>query len=608
LRRGIHYKEVEVRNGTRSVAWRRRRRKSRPSTVRQRTKDELLRAPRGRSNSNRRRVRSLILFEPTKPLISPHDPTRSATNALRIKKAYRRKALLLHPDRNYGNTEASTALFAQVLAAYEVLSDPQERAWYDSHEDAILSGFDPANADPAADDEYERNVGLTSADEIVRMMGRFGRGNVAFTDAPSGFFGYLREVFERLSREEDVAARREGVDGVEYPGFGHKDDGHEDVVKGFYGVWMGFSTRKTFAWRDKYRTSEAPDRRTRRYIEKENQLARNEGIREFNDAVRSMVAFVRKRDPRFKANTQSEEEREKTLREATAARAAKQRAENERKIAGEVLPEWAKHREPDEVIEESGDESEEEQWECVACRKTFKSEKQWEAHEKSNKHKKAVQALRKKMMKDGISLDLDDDATEEEDDDAIDDRSYPVLEDPEMVVGHATSATKTRHDEDEYLEGVVGNLHIDGHTQAEPDDGETNDDAIPADPIRDTNSEPAADSATTSSDEENDNEDESDEAKFNHKATLPPTSPIPAASQTTANSAPEPKLGKAAQKRARKAAQAAATEENGSSHKCASCNAEFPSKTRLFQHLKDFGHASPVPGGGGGKNAKGKKR
>ena len=160
---------------------------------------------------------------------------------------------------------------------------------------------------------------------------------------------------------------------------------------------------------DRYRPSDAPDRRTRRYIEKENQTARNEGIREFNDAVRSLVAFVRKRDPRFIANQQSEEEREKALREATAARAAKQRAENTKKMEAEVLPEWAKHREPDEVVEEDDEESEEEQFECVACRKTFKSENQFEAHEKSKKHVKAVQALRRKMQKEGVSLDLSED-------------------------------------------------------------------------------------------------------------------------------------------------------------------------------------------------------
>ena len=46
-----------------------------------------------------------------------------------IKKAYRRLALKFHPDKNQDNVEECTRLFNAVQQAYEVLSDPQERAW-----------------------------------------------------------------------------------------------------------------------------------------------------------------------------------------------------------------------------------------------------------------------------------------------------------------------------------------------------------------------------------------------------------------------------------------------------------------------------------------------
>ena len=48
-----------------------------------------------------------------------------------IKSAYRRLARKLHPDVNKDSKEA-TADFARVAKAYEILSNPQERAYYDT--------------------------------------------------------------------------------------------------------------------------------------------------------------------------------------------------------------------------------------------------------------------------------------------------------------------------------------------------------------------------------------------------------------------------------------------------------------------------------------------
>ncbi|QER41538.1 molecular chaperone DnaJ [Thermodesulfobacterium sp. TA1] len=55
-----------------------------------------------------------------------------------IKRAYRRLALKYHPDKNPGNKEAEEK-FKEISEAYEVLSDPEKRAIYDTYGYAGLS-------------------------------------------------------------------------------------------------------------------------------------------------------------------------------------------------------------------------------------------------------------------------------------------------------------------------------------------------------------------------------------------------------------------------------------------------------------------------------------
>jgi molecular chaperone DnaJ len=76
-------------------------------------------------------------------------------NEADIKKAYRRLAMKLHPDRNAGDTKTESE-FKDVKEAYEVLSDQQKRATYDQFGHAGLDaqagggrggpGFNPGDA------------------------------------------------------------------------------------------------------------------------------------------------------------------------------------------------------------------------------------------------------------------------------------------------------------------------------------------------------------------------------------------------------------------------------------------------------------------------------
>lgn len=64
--------------------------------------------------------------------------TKTATPA-EIKKAYRKKAIKYHPDKNPGNKEAEEK-FKQAAEAYEILSDENKRARYDQFGHAAFEG------------------------------------------------------------------------------------------------------------------------------------------------------------------------------------------------------------------------------------------------------------------------------------------------------------------------------------------------------------------------------------------------------------------------------------------------------------------------------------
>ncbi|EFR02770.1 hypothetical protein MGYG_05769 [Nannizzia gypsea CBS 118893] len=493
---------------------------------------------------------------------------RDAT-AEEIKKAYRRKALELHPDKNYGNVEEATELFAEVQSAYEILSDPQERAWYDSHKDAGGSGDTGAQG--------PENSRFTAAADVMSLIMKFNP-RMEFSDAPTGFFGGLNDTFSRLASEELVACRWGDLEPIHYPSFGCKDD-PPDSIRKFYAAWSSFATKKSYAWKDVYKYSEAPDRRVRRLMEKENKRLREDGIRDFNDAVRSLVAFVRKRDPRYKATVQSEADRQRILRDSAAAQAARSRQANEAKLREFTLPEWAQTAEAEEEdFFPSESESEQNHFECVICNKNFKSEKQFEAHERSKKHVKALKQLQREMKLEDKHLNLDtvepgemepmSDADGHEYEDELTGPQTPVSEQELDGPGPADDSDRSvSHEPPEA-------------TAAQPDPpGDEGTDRLESDEIdeeeirkhvlggsQDTDS--ITDKLTSLSTGQAKGQDEEEEEDI----------------------LPTKKPGKAKQKRAKKAAaaQAAGAEQ----FICAVCRESFTSRSKLFTHLREEGHAS----------------
>ena len=77
-------------------------------------------------------------------------------SADQLKKSYRKLALKWHPDKNQHRVEEATERFKVIKHAYECLSDPNERAWYDSHRESILRGGDGTGT--ASKDDFEMDL------------------------------------------------------------------------------------------------------------------------------------------------------------------------------------------------------------------------------------------------------------------------------------------------------------------------------------------------------------------------------------------------------------------------------------------------------------------
>eukprot|EP01039_Chlorochromonas_danica_P005826 gene5826-6415_t len=231
-----------------------------------------------------------------------------------VKKQYKKLALKWHPDRNFGQEDMATANFKEISTAFTVLNDPHERKWYDDHRESILRGGNGINSD----EDDEEHGGL------VNIWQYFNSSCFTqFDDSPDGFYQIYSDVFHLLDEQEQTKAntstntnKKGHHHGGGYPVFGTSTSLPEEVIF-FYSQWENYVSEMSFTWADEYNVLEAPNRQVKRAMEKENTKLRENARKEWITNIRSLVAFVKKRDPRMihieieKANRKKEEESRK---------------------------------------------------------------------------------------------------------------------------------------------------------------------------------------------------------------------------------------------------------------------------------------------------------
>ncbi|XP_069126676.1 dnaJ homolog subfamily C member 21-like isoform X2 [Argopecten irradians] len=342
-----------------------------------------------------------------------------------LKKSYRKLALKWHPDKNPDNVEECTSQFRLVQQAYDVLSDPQERAWYDKHREAILKGG------LGHGDSYE--------DDSMDVFQYFNSSCYSgFNDDEHGFYCVYQDVFTKLS-DEDYHFMDDRESECDFPEFGNSKSSYEEVVKPFYDFWESYQTAKSYVWVEKYDTREAPDRRCRRLMEAENKKLRDAAKKERNEQIRALVKFIKKRDKRVQAYKKLLEERNEEIKKKAKENRERQIQERLKKMENYKETDWSAMTEleddlqklekslshqfgethPEDEAGEGGDQDGEEEEEeeeyyddffCVACNKAFKSDKAFSNHERSKKHKENLAFLRQQMHEeDGELADMLDD-------------------------------------------------------------------------------------------------------------------------------------------------------------------------------------------------------
>ncbi|XP_060790938.1 dnaJ homolog subfamily C member 21 [Neoarius graeffei] len=506
-----------------------------------------------------------------------------------LKKAYRKLALKWHPDKNLENAEEAAEQFKLIQAAYDVLSDPQERAWYDNHREALLKG--------GVSGEYQDDsIDLLQYFTVTCYSG--------YGDDEQGFYTVYRNLFESITKEELEHSKEEDDECDDFPTFGDSESDYDTVVHLFYGCWQSFCTRKNFAWKEEYDTRQASNRWEKRAMEKENKKTRDKARKERSELVRQLVAFVRKRDKRVQAHRKLVEEQNAEKAKKVEELRRKQKQEQAKLVEEYKEQKWSamagleqelqqmelqygrEFGDTDEEVEEDRadtdavDGSDElndlyDDLYCPACDKSFKTDKAMKNHEKSKKHREMVALLRQQLQEEEESLSLNSgerDGEEEEEDD-----------DEEREDAPRQKLSKKQKKKKRQQKNMNN---------------------FPEEPAAGSPAPDSTDDIITPPHQSGDNEDDtagSEEAAEEVKKDEP--GPSKSSGKTKGK-----KAGKDSKKNNKAHVGGDANQEKEVNLRCMICHFEFTTRNKLFDHLKTTGHATALPSSAAMNTTSKKKR
>lgn len=212
-----------------------------------------------------------------------------------IKRAYRQKVLKHHPDKRKAQGEevrSDDDYFTCITKAYEILGTPVKRRSYDS-------------IDPTIDDSIPSQADIRK----------------------DGFYKSFAKHFDsnaRWSEKKNV------------PLLGDKNSTREQVER-FYAFWYDFESWREFSYLDEEEKERGQDREERRWIEKQNKVARAKLKKEEMARLRSLVDLAYANDPRIQHFKQEDKDKKLAAKRAKQDAVQAKKAEEERLMKEALL-------------------------------------------------------------------------------------------------------------------------------------------------------------------------------------------------------------------------------------------------------------------------------